>query len=207
MESKMQTGVLLVLGPIIALIGWMGFYPQAEGPAEIAKALMDDPTMGTIGSLLGYTGMITIMLGLHYFTSRLANSGSNGASYASVPSKLFLVMIAFFISGVGLELATIQADSLSQGQLYQEITFAMGGGFGLVVGGGLLLTAASVILSKSYHLLVGAIFVLPGIILPISFLTQSGPNDPISMASWMSLMFGLVAIGILDIRSARQGNG
>ncbi len=33
MESKMQTGVLLVLGPILAGIGWLGFYPQEEGPA------------------------------------------------------------------------------------------------------------------------------------------------------------------------------
>ena len=47
MGSKMQTGLLLVIGTILAGIGWMALYPgdPSDGAAATAQAILDDPTM------------------------------------------------------------------------------------------------------------------------------------------------------------------
>ena len=38
MESKMQTSLLLIIGPIVALVGWMFIYPAGEGVATTDAA-------------------------------------------------------------------------------------------------------------------------------------------------------------------------
>ena len=46
MGSKMQTGLLLVIGTISAAIGWMVLYPadSGDGAAAIAQAILNDTT-------------------------------------------------------------------------------------------------------------------------------------------------------------------
>ena len=46
LELKMQTGLLLILGTIVSLVGWMAIYPGDEkATAEFAAKLMADPTL------------------------------------------------------------------------------------------------------------------------------------------------------------------
>ena len=65
MGSKMQTGLLLVIGTILAGIGWMALYPgdPSDGAAATAQAILDDPTMSKIALLMGYGGIIAVATG------------------------------------------------------------------------------------------------------------------------------------------------
>ena len=66
MGSKMQTGLLLILGTIVAIVGWMAIYPGGGGPdttaAENAADLMADPTLAKLGVLMGFGGMVPCLL-------------------------------------------------------------------------------------------------------------------------------------------------
>ena len=65
MESKMQTSLLLIIGPIVALVGWMFIYPAGEGVATTDAAdLMADPGLSKVGMLLGFGGMAALFIGL-----------------------------------------------------------------------------------------------------------------------------------------------
>ena len=63
----MQTGLLLILGTLVSLIGWMFIYPVDGGPdatsAEKAADLMADPGLGKLGMLMGFGGMFAIFIG------------------------------------------------------------------------------------------------------------------------------------------------
>jgi len=204
MESKMQTGLLLVLGAIVSLIGWMGLYPVGDSALEIAQALLDDPTMGQLGILLGYSGMISVMLGLHFLSRGMTNGGGAGARYTNISSILFLALIPGFIISLGFEWANTVAANIQEAVLLQNLAFAIGGGFSLVMGLGLVLTAVSIILEKTYHILVGILALIAGVALPASTLVDStAVGSPLQIVAWMSFMLSAVVLGGMNIRDGR----
>ena len=207
MESKMQTGLLLVLGAIVSAIGWMGIYPVGDSAPEIAQALLDDPTTGKLGMLLGYGGMVSVMMGLHFLSRGMTNGGGSGAAYTNISSILFVALIPGFIISLGFEWANTEAANIQEAVLLQNLSFAIGGGFSLVMGIGLLLTAVSIILEKTYHILVAILPLIAGVALPVSTLVDStATGTPLQIVAWMSFMLSAIVLGAMNIRDARQSS-
>ena len=89
MGSKMQTGLLLILGTIVSLVGWMAIYPGDDSAtAESAAKLMADPTLAKLGMLMGFGGMGAVFIGFLNISRKMAAGDGAGASYAKVSAIL-----------------------------------------------------------------------------------------------------------------------
>ena len=94
MGSKMQTGLLLIIGTIVAAVGWFAIYP-AEGTgaaADQAADLMADPNIAKVGLLMGYGGMIAVFIGLLNIARGMATAGGGGSSYANIATILIMAI-------------------------------------------------------------------------------------------------------------------
>ena len=84
MGSKMQTGLLLILGTIVSFIGWMFIYPVDGGAdatsAENAADLMADPGLGKLGIMMGFGGMFAIFIGFLNIARKMASGNGPGSS-------------------------------------------------------------------------------------------------------------------------------
>ena len=109
----MQTGLLLVVGSILAAIGFV-LYPadSGEGAAAIAQAMLNDPTTGKIAVLMGYGGVIAVLIGLFGISRSMALAGGAGTSYTSIAMVLFVALVAGFVAGFGLEYGSTEAGSV-----------------------------------------------------------------------------------------------
>ena len=207
MGSKLQTGLLLTLGPIVSFIGWMALYPAGNDSStvDIAQALMDDPVMAQMGITLGYGGMIALVMGL-FFTSRgIATGDGSGRSYTNISQVLFVAIIPLMLISAGFEFANTEAANIAEGALMQNLALASSSGFPLAVGLGVLLLGIAMVLEKIQNIIVGIVLCLVGIILPISsFLGENG--DVVQFVAWMGFMATGLILGGLTIRDARQSN-
>ena len=205
MGSKLQTGLLLTLGPIVSFIGWMGLYPAGNESSTvvIAQALMNDPVMAQMGITLGYGGMIALAMGL-FFTSRgIATGDGSGRSYTNISQVLFITIIPIMLISAGFEFANTEAATIGEGALMQNLALASSSAFGLAVGLGVLLLGVAIVLEKIQHIIVGIALSLVGIILPISSL-MGETGDVIQMVGWMGYMAIGLILGGLTIRDSRN---
>jgi hypothetical protein len=205
MGSKLQTGLLLTLGPIVALIGWMGLYPAGNETSTVvmAQKIMDDPVMAQMGITLGYGGMIALAMGL-FFTSRgIATGDGSGRSYTNISQVLFVTIIPIMLMSAGFEFANTEAATIAEGALMQNLALATSSSFGLAVGLGVLLLGVAIVLEKIQHIIVGMALSLVGIILPISSLIGEN-GDVLQMVGWMGYMATGLILGVLTIRDSRN---
>jgi hypothetical protein len=205
MGSKLQTGLLLTLGPIVALIGWMGLYPAGNETSTVvmAQKIMDDPVMAQMGITLGYGGMIALAMGL-FFTSRgIATGDGSGRSYTNISQVLFVTIIPIMLMSAGFEFANTEAATIAEGALMQNLALATSSSFGLAVGLGVLLLGVAIVLEKIQHIIVGIALSLVGIILPISSLIGEN-GDVLQMVGWMGYMATGLILGVLTIRDSRN---
>jgi len=205
MGSKLQTGLLLTLGPIVSLIGWMGLYPAGNETSTVvmAQKIMDDPVMAQMGITLGYGGMIALAMGL-FFTSRgIATGDGSGRSYTNISQVLFVTIIPIMLMSAGFEFANTEAATIAEGALMQNLALATSSSFGLAVGLGVLLLGVAIVLEKIQHIIVGIALSLVGIILPISSLIGEN-GDVLQMVGWMGYMATGLILGVLTIRDSRN---
>ena len=205
MGSKLQTGLLLTLGPIVSLIGWMGLYPAGNESETVvmAQKIMDDPVMAQMGITLGYGGMIALAMGL-FFTSRgIATGDGSGRSYTNISQVLFVTIIPIMLMSAGFEFANTEAATIAEGALMQNLALATSSSFGLAVGLGVLLLGVAIVLEKIQHIIVGIALSLVGIILPISSLIGEN-GDVLQMVGWMGYMAVGLILGVLTIRDSRN---
>lgn len=203
MGSKMQTGLLLVIGTISAAIGWMVLYPadSGDGAAAIAQAILNDTTTSKIAVLMGYGGVISVLIGLFGISRSMALAGGGGASYTSIAMVLFVALVAGFVAGFGLEYGTAEAGSVVEGATLQGVALAVGGGVTLVLGIALTLLGIGIAVDRNFHVIASVLLVIGGLALVVMGFVDGDAGDVIEIVGWMGLMLGSLVLGVSSIKS------
>jgi|GEM_PF-1535861 len=208
MDSKMQTGLLLVLGAISSAVGWIVIYPATGtgGAQGMAKDIMADPGLAQVGILLGYGGMIAVVLGLINISRKILLAGGAGSSYANISAFINMALIPLMLVGVGLELGVAQAASAQGGVALMEVAKAIGDPMSIPMGVALVLLAVGIAREKTFHVAVAAFAVLVGVILAIGvpgllFEVGSDLAEVFQIAGWMGFMLTALILGVLKLRA------
>ena len=199
MGSTMQTGLLLVLGTIVAAIGWIGLYPAdgTESAAEQTKKIMAAPDIAKIGILFGYGGMAAVFIGLFNIARGMAAAGGKGSSYANIAFVLTVAMLTGLMISAGLELDITEATSAAAGATLMGVSIALGSSFQIVFGLTLVLLGIGIVLDKNLHIVAAVITIIAGGLLLIGSFVEA---DALDFAGWIGFMLAGLALGVLTIR-------
>ena len=198
MGSKMQTGLLLILGTIVSFVGWMFIYPGDDSAtAESAAKLMADPTLAKFGMLMGFGGMGAIFLGFLNISRKMAAGNGAGADYANISAIMALILVAMMAIGIGIEWAVTEASDAAEGTRLMVHSFALETPFSFA--GGLLMTllGIGIILEKNFHIIIGGLAVVAGAISisAIAGLPLGG------FIGWIGMMLVALGLGVQTLRS------
>jgi hypothetical protein len=200
--SKVHNGLLLILGVIVSYVGWIAIYPAdpATDAAAQAVALRGDETLALVGLLMGFGGMLAMLIGLINFTRGMQTAAGPGSAYAGVSATLFGLVAAVVVVATGLEFSVLDASSAYFATTLMGTSLAIGNGIMLTLGTAMLLLGIAIVLAKNIHIVVGALAIPVGVVLLITPFMAS--DSPISMVAWIGLGITTLGIGILSIRSA-----
>jgi hypothetical protein len=199
MGSKMQTGLLLILGTVVSFVGWMAIYPGDDSAtAESAAKLMADPTLAKLGMLMGFGGMGAMFIGFLNISRKMAAGDGAGSSYANISAIMAMTLVVMMAIGISIEWAVTEASDATEGARLMLHSAALETPFSL--GGGLLLVllGVGIILEKNFHIIIGGLAVVAG----AGFLL--GNVDAVEMAGfigWIGMMLVGLALGVQTLRS------
>jgi hypothetical protein len=209
MDSRMQTGLLLVLGVISLAAGWMGVYPAdpTDSIADQTKSLMADSGLATVGILMGFGGMIAVFIGLVNISRKMLMAGGPGSAYANITALISMAIIAVMIMGLGTELAVANGSSAGTGAIMLGLSNAVGQGAGIPMGIALVLLGVAIYREKNFHMVAAALAVVSGILLVSSVPnliveTGSDASDLLQLAGWVGFMLNGLVLGVLRLRAA-----
>ena len=210
MDTKLQTSLLLVLGPIAALVGWMFLYPVEGETGEFAKQagdLIANSGVCQIGMILGFGGMVAAVAGLFNISRRMTMGGGAGSSYANIATVLSLVAIGTMVMGVGFNFAASNAASVRDGATLLMVGEAGGAGmFPLGMGVLLALVGIAIALEKNYHIAVAGLFVLAGVVFFVGFFVSNFSNETgdnlYTFIGWIGWMLSSIVLGALRLRAS-----
>ena len=199
MGSKMQTGLLLILGTVVSLVGWMAIYPGDDSAtAESAAALMADPTLAKLGMLMGFGGMGAVFIGFLNISRKMAAGDGAGSSYANISAIMAMTLVVMMAIGISIEWAVTEASDATEGARLMLHSAALETPFSL--GGGLLLVllGVGIILEKNFHIIIGGLAVVAG----AGFLLGNVDEiDVVGFIGWIGMMLVALALGVQTLRS------
>ena len=200
---KMQTSMSLILGVVVSMIGWMFIYP-ADGdgsstPAENAAALMGDPGLAKVGMLMGFGGMIALMMGFLNIARKMAAGTGLGAAFANVSGIFSLGLIIVMTFLLGVEWAAVEASSAEIGTALMQISMAAETTFMVSCGLVLLTLGVGIIVEKNYHVIIGGATAVLGVAFLISIAT--GAAGILGFIGWIGMMLIALALGVQTLRS------
>ena len=168
MSTRMLTGLLLIIGPIVLLAGFIGF---------IASGAVDDwsDTAGTVAELgknpgLVKTALSIVVLGMLGGAAGLAGlshsmAGGSGAHYARLGLLLYVIGITIGLAEYTLLIGIAGA---ADGQAGAETLFtasqAIGAGAATIWFVGLGVIGISIFVQKNLHTILAALIVIVGVI-------------------------------------------
>ena len=202
MGSKMQTGLLLILGTIVSLVGWMAIYPAGGGPdttaAENAAALMADPTLAKLGMLMGFGGMGAVFIGFLNISRKMAAGDGAGSSYANISAIMAMILVVMMAIGIGIEWAVTEASDATEGARLMLHSAALETPFNLVGGLLMVLLGIGIILEKNFHIIIGGLAVVAGALFIIS---NVDAVDMVGFIGWIGTMLVALGLGVQTLRS------
>jgi hypothetical protein len=200
MGSQTQTGLLLILGAIVSLIGWMLFYPvsPSDSIADQASGLLADPEMGQVGVLMGFGGMIALFIGLIHIGRGMSTGGGKGAAYAGITTILLMALIAVMIIGTGLELGTTEATSPAGAATLMDVANAIYNGFEIAFGLAMISLGIGIALNKNFNIIIAALAIVSGATFGLSGFVDV---DGMSMIGWMGFNLTAIVMGALTLKS------
>ena len=199
MGSKMQTGLLLILGTIVSLVGWMAIYPGDDSAtAESAAKLMADPTLAKLGMLMGFGGMGAIFIGFLNISRKMAAGDGAGAPYANISAIMAMTLVVMMTIGIGIEWAVAEASDATEGARLMLHSAALETPFSLAGGLLLVLLGIGIILEKNFHIIIGGLAVVAGVGF---FLGNVDALDVAGFIGWIGMMLVGLALGVQTLRS------
>ncbi|MBL75791.1 MAG: hypothetical protein CL763_02565 [Chloroflexi bacterium] len=203
MELKIQTSLLLIIGTITALAGWMFIYPGdgdgSSAAADNAAALMENPDTARVGMLMGFGGMAAVFAGLLNVSRKMASGGGAGASYANISGLFAVVLFVLCLVIFGIEWAVTEASSDAIGVDLMQISAASEATFMTSCGLLLILLGVGIILEKNYHIVIGGFAVIAGLAFLSGFAGES--LEGAGFVAWIGMNLVSLAIGIQTLRS------
>ena len=204
MSTRMLTGLLLIIGPIVLLAGYIGF---------IASGAVDDwsNTAGTVAELgtnpgLVKTALSIVVLGMLGGAAGLAGlnhsmAGGSGAHYARLGLLLYVIGITIGIAEFTLLIGT--AEAAGDGQASAETLFtasqAIGAGAAAIWFLGLSVIGISIFVQKNLPTILAALIVLVGVIGTV--VTTSDYASDLLIIPLLGSIVVTIATGALFLRS------
>ena len=202
MGSKMQTGLLLILGTVVSLVGWMAIYPGDDSAtAESAAALMADPTLAKLGMLMGFGGMGAMFIGFLNISRKMAAGDGAGAPYANISAILALALVVMGLFSIGIEWAVTETSSDVTGTALMEISMAGNTSFGITMGLLLVLLGIGIILEKNFHIIIGGLAVVAGAANLIGLIGNVDAAEMAGFIGWIGIMLVALGLGVQTLRS------
>ena len=199
MGSKMQTGLLLILGTIVSLVGWIAIYPGDDSAtAESAAKLMADPTLAKLGMLMGFGGMGAVFIGFLNISRKMAAGDGAGSSYANISAIMAMTLVVMMAIGISIEWAVTEASDATEGARLMLHSGALETSFNLAGGLLMVLLGIGIILEKNFHIIIGGLAVVAG----AGFLL--GNVDALGVAGfigWIGMMLVALGLGVQTLRS------
>ncbi len=203
MGSKMQTGLLLIIGTVVSLVGWMFIYPVDGGPdstaADNAKDIMADPGLAKVGMLMGFGGMGAVFIGFLNISRKMAAGDGAGSSWANISAILALSLAVMGIFTIGIEWAAAEASSAAAGTALMQISQAGETSFTMACGLLLVLIGIGIILEKNFHIIIGGLSVVAGVLFLIGNIDESIAMT--GFLGWIGMMLVALALGVQTLRS------
>ena len=199
MGSKMQTGLLLILGTVVSLVGWMAIYPGGESAtAESAAQLMADPTLAKLGMLMGFGGMGAVFIGFLNISRKMAAGDGAGSSYANISAIMAMTLVVMMAIGISIEWAVTEASDATEGTRLMLHSAALETPFNLAGGLLMVLLGIGIILEKNFHIIIGGLAIIAG----AGFLLGNvNAVDVAGFAGWIGMMLVALALGVQNLRS------
>jgi len=199
MGSKMQTGLLLILGTIVSLVGWMAIYPGDDSAtAESAAKLMADPTLAKLGMLMGFGGMGAVFIGFLNISRKMAAGDGAGSSYANISAIMAMTLVVMMAIGISIEWAVTEASDATEGTSLMLHSAALETPFSLAGGLLMVLLGIGIILEKNFHIIIGGLTVVAG----AGFLLGNvDAIDFVGFFGFIGMMLVALGLGIQTLRS------
>lgn len=202
MDTKLQTGLLLILGPIVSMVGWIFLYPaDPTDPAAVwASKLIADPN-GTamLGMIIGFGGTLAMLIGLFNVCRRMIMANTVGSAYASVATILVLVTATMMICLFGFELEVHRAADVRAAGPLIAIAYAINSTMSGIIGLAVLLLAIGIALQKNYHIVIAGAGVLGGVVMIAATVAEKTEWQGIG---WPLMLLFAVAMGVMRIRAS-----
>ena len=169
MSTRMLTGLLLIIGPIVLLAGYIGFI----GSGAVADWSNTAGTVDQLGKNPGLvkTALSIVVLGMLGGAAGLAGlnhsmAGGPGAHYARLGLLLYVIGITIGLAEYTLLIGV--AETAGDGQAGAETLFtaatAIGAGATTIWFLGLSVIGISIFVQKNLHTILAALIVIVGVI-------------------------------------------
>ncbi|MCH2667893.1 MAG: hypothetical protein MKZ59_07995 [Deinococcales bacterium] len=200
MGSSRQTGLLLVIGTIVAAIGWFVLYlPLAGGSpdtstAQVAQNMIDSATRAHWAVIFAYGGFISILVALAFVARGMAMGGGAGAGNGNIGMILFLLFSAGVLIVFGLEWGAAGASSVEHGTLFLDLTGVISTGGQIVLAIALALTTLG-LLSEGNNPIAPLVLIVAAVLLALNFVWP-GIGAWSQFGAWILFMLGTLILGI-----------
>ena len=199
MGSKMQTGLLLILGGVVAVVGWMAIYPGDDSATpESAAKLMANPTLAKLGMLMGFGGMGALFIGFLNISRKMAAGDGAGSSYANISAIMAMTLVVMMAIGLSIEWAVTEASDATEGARLMLHSGALETSFNLAGGLLMVLLGIGIILEKNFHMIIGGLAVVAG---ACFLLGNVDAVDFVGFFGFIGMMLVALALGVQTLRS------
>ena len=212
MGSKMLTGSMLVIGPILAIIMLFlepGGTTEEASFSETAQNLLGSTTLGGITGIGWTVAALAITVGTAYLARSMQGQQKPGSDLAGLASVLALLSAAIIAVEYGLHNVVYDSGWTDQGGDAAN-AIAIGeaifrGMFTFMAAASLLLGIA-IFLQKNLNHIAGGITALFGALLLLGWTLpfESGILDFVGFIGFLGWPIMTIVLGILTILSARK---
>jgi hypothetical protein len=210
-SNKTLASWLLIVGPILTLVIWVGLEPAIVGdysnPQEYLGMMAEAGDIGALLGLLGGVFFLAQMVGTTIFARQLGKEGS-GAAVGNIAAILGIVLAAAVVVSNDLGLSALAAGSAGDGasaMVGAQVSFYGGASFGMLIGLTYLCLSIPMIAQASDMLqkVLGYLLGLITLVMIISTLAGLDLSDSIlGIIVWLGLSLVIVVTGIVNLRSS-----
>lgn len=212
MGSKMLTGSMLVIGPILAVIMLLiepGGTTESASFSDTAQNLLDSPTLGGITGVGWTVAALAITVGTAYLARSMQGEQKPGSDLAGLASVLALLAAVIVAVDHGLHNVVFDSGWTEQGGdaanaiAIGEAVFR--GMFTFIAAASLLLGIA-IFIQKNLNQIAGVITALFGALLLVGWILpfESEILDFVGFIGFLGWPIMTIVLGVLTILSARK---